>query len=132
MSDQYGATAGDDDLPLTFRREKEARERANRPDAGADPRDTSFDLRHDGRTESSGPQPFPSRSQSYEEFPPEPGVVTHFDVPFAHLVVFFLKAVFAAVPAIIVLGVILWFFGEILTTFYPELIKTEILIRFPN
>ena len=63
---------------------------------------------------------------------PVAAAVTRFDVPFMRLVMFFLKAVFAAIPALILLGVLLWFAGHILQTQFPELIKMKILITFPN
>ena len=64
--------------------------------------------------------------------PTMPASVQRFDVPFTHLVVFFLKAVIAAIPALFVLGVILWFAGQLLQTFFPWLVKAQILIHFPN
>ncbi|MFT5507593.1 MAG: hypothetical protein ACI89J_000657, partial [Hyphomicrobiaceae bacterium] len=44
----------------------------------------------------------------------------------------FLKAVIAAIPALILLVGILWLFGEVLTASFPELVKMQILIRMPN
>ena len=46
--------------------------------------------------------------------------------------VFFLKAVIAAIPALIVLGALIWLSGEILQQFFPWLIKMKILIQFPD
>lgn len=113
------ADDGPDDLPRTFRREREAREAAarERQSSGlsADPR-TAPDTTYDAPADT----------------PPVPAAVTRFDVPFLSLVGFFLKAVLAAIPAIILLGVILWFGGQLLETFFPELIKMKILISFPN
>ncbi len=63
---------------------------------------------------------------------PVPGTVTRFDVPFVHLMLFFIKAVFAAIPALIILGVLLWFAGDLLRNLFPWLVKMQILIRFPN
>jgi hypothetical protein len=60
------------------------------------------------------------------------GVVTAFEIPFPRLVVFFIKAAFAAMPAILMLTVLLWLLGRCLTIFAPELVKMQILIRFPN
>ena len=45
---------------------------------------------------------------------------------------FFLKALFAAIPAIILLGIMLWVMGQVLTTYFPALLKMKILITFPN
>jgi len=59
-------------------------------------------------------------------------VVNRFDVPFSHLVTFFIKAVFAAIPALIVLSVLLYLGGNVLKAMYPELIHMQILVTFPN
>ena len=61
-----------------------------------------------------------------------PAIVTRLDVPFLHLSAFFLKAVIAAIPALILLLVLLWLAGEALTATFPDLIKMQILIRMPN
>ncbi|MEM9971667.1 MAG: hypothetical protein AAF762_11300 [Pseudomonadota bacterium] len=58
--------------------------------------------------------------------------VTRFDVPFGRLVLFFLKAVLAAIPALILLGVLLYGGGQLLKMFFPWLVQAEILVRFPN
>jgi hypothetical protein len=63
---------------------------------------------------------------------PFPASVRRFDVPFLHLMTFFLKAVLAAIPALFLLGVILWFAGAGLQAFFPNLVKMKILISFPN
>ncbi len=78
-----------------------------------------------------------SRSQEYAqparlppgEFPP--ATVTRFQVPFFHLVGFFLKAVLAAIPAILLLGAILWGLGTLAQIYFPALVKMRILITFP-
>jgi hypothetical protein len=103
-----------DDLPRTLRREREARQReaAGRPPA------------------------YLMRDKPYADSPPTdepmPAAVVRFDVPFVHLAAFFLKAVIAAIPALILLGVLLWLAGDLLQTFFPALVKMQILIRFPN
>ncbi len=61
-----------------------------------------------------------------------PASVRRIDVPFVHLVTFFLKAVLAAIPGLILLGAILWGLGEVLQAVFPSLIKMKILISFPN
>lgn len=124
-----------DDLPRTFRREREARarearERAARERAAAPSLSTPEDYAVAG-----GPQPMvhadPALSPVIEEIP-YPAVVRRFDVPFLHLVTFFLKAVIAAIPALILLTVILWFAGAALQSVFPELVKMKILIGFQN
>jgi hypothetical protein len=110
-----------DDLPRTLRREREARlrearERENMARAAT--------LTHDfGASEAQRDIP---------AFAAAPATVVHFDVPFTHLMGFFIKSVFAAIPALVMLGVLLWFAGAALKALYPELVHTEILIRVPR
>ena len=116
-----------DDLPRTFRREKEARqreaqERASRDRAAA----PSLSQTPDAYVEAA-----PSAHTAIQDLPIS-AVVRRFDVPFLHLVTFFLKAVIAAIPAIILLGLILWFGGHILQAFFPDLVKMKILLSFPG
>ena len=58
--------------------------------------------------------------------------VTRLEIPFLHLMAFFLKAVIAAIPALILLLALLWLAGEALTATFPELVKMQVLIRMPN
>jgi len=60
------------------------------------------------------------------------GGTTRFDVPFVRLMLFYIKAVFAAVPALIILGGLLWLAGDVMRTLFPWLVKMQILIRFPG
>lgn len=110
------ADADMDDLPRTLRREREARQREAMERSSAAPPD------------------YVSREERYGEEPgePYPAAVTRIDVPFLRLVAFFLKAILAAIPALILLTVILWFFGQGLQTYFPELVKMRIIISFPN
>ncbi len=115
------ADGGPEDLPRTLRREREARERAARE---REAKARAATLTHDfGASDSRD-----DRSAGDVMA----GTVTRFDVPFFHLVFFFLKAVFAAIPALIVLGVLLWYAGALLKALYPELLHMQILIQFPN
>ena len=125
------ADGGPDDLPRTFRRERdaqrearerEARERAAVDQAFAPPPEPAY--RPEAGLDSYGGQPFAA--------PYGAGVVTTLKIPFFQLMAFFVKAVFAAIPALILLGVILWGMGQILTTYFPALLKMKILITFPN
>jgi len=134
MADPTYAPLGDDpadDLPRTFRREKEAREREARERAARE--------RAAAPTLSTAPDPYAAAGPKvYVEPLPAaaaavldenyPAVVRRFDVPFGHLVVFFLKATIAAIPALVLLTAILWGFGQFLQTFFPELVKMKILI----
>ena len=113
---------GDDDLPRTLRREREAQAR----------RAQEFSTSETGSTPAypDTPQQFQPDTYEYDDAPP--ATITRFEVPFFHLMVFFLKAVIAAIPALFLLLAILWGIGEILTATFPELIKMQILIRMPN
>jgi hypothetical protein len=142
MADQTFAPIGDDssdDLPRTFRREKEARarearERAAQERAAAPSLSTTPDA-YAPAPSSLAPQP---RVQADPDYAPAiasmpyPASVRRFDVPFLHLVRFYLKAVFAAIPALLLLGVVLWVLGHGLQMFFPELVKLKILIGFQS
>jgi hypothetical protein len=115
------ADGGPEDLPRTLRREREAREREAREREEAARAAT---LTHDFGVSDAHLEPHPAA--------PVAAAVTRFDVPFVRLMLFFIKAVFAAIPALIILGVLLWFAGAALKSLYPQLVHTEILIRVPR
>lgn len=120
-----------DDLPRTFRREKEARAREAR-EREAKERAAAPSL-STGSDDYCGPRPqfYPSADiEPRSEAHPAPATVHRFDVPFVHLVTFLLKAVLAGIPALILLGVILWFTGGLVQSLFPALIKMKILIGF--
>jgi len=122
------ADEGVDDLPRTLRRERDARERAAREEEERMLRATrthDFDL-------ARGLEPADYPAPEHEGPEAVPAVVTQFDVPFLRLMAFFIKAVFAAIPALIILGVLLWFAGDVLRNLFPWLVKMQILIHFPN
>ena len=123
-----------DDLPRTFRREKEARAREARERAAKERAAApSLSTEPDGRYGGSGPQVEPhDDAQPYIVDMPYPSSVRRFDVPFLHLMTFLLKVVLAGVPALILLGAILWFLGAGLQSLFPDLVKMKILISFPN
>jgi hypothetical protein len=113
MPEPTFSLTADDDLPRTIRREREARERqARERQAAAAPA-------LDGQVAPALDMPAP------------PATVIDIDMPFAKLAMFFLRAVFAAIPALIVLMVILWVFGHTLQLFFPQLLKMKILIYMP-
>jgi hypothetical protein len=128
-----------DDLPRTFRREKEARAREARERAAQERAAApSLSASPDGygpAPAAVAPQPRvdadPSYAPALSEMP-YPASVRRFDVPFLHLVSFFLKAVLAAIPALVLLTIILWFAGSALQSAFPDLVKMKILISFPN
>jgi hypothetical protein len=107
-------TAEEDDLPRTIRRERDARDREARERAAVVP---------------TGPTAL-ERSSDFR-MPAPAATVTAFDVPFGKLMMFFIKAVFAAVPALLLLTAMLWLFGQGLQATYPQLLKMKILIYVP-
>jgi hypothetical protein len=114
-----------DDLPRTLRREKEARAREARERGRA--MDASMGsappyLGH-GHTR-------PAPAMYGDE--PVAAAVQRFNVPFFHLVGFFLKCALAAIPAMILLGAFLYFAGKGLEAYYPDLIRMKIMISFPT
>ena len=120
----------DDDLPRTFRREREAREReARERDAAMTGHPGSSMPGHSGHDygqphhEYSGPP----HDSLYAASPS--GVVTRFEVPFLHLMVFFLKAVLAAIPALVMLTALLFAGGKVLESYFPALRHFEIKIQ---
>ena len=116
------ADEGSEDLPRTLRREKEARERAARE---REAKARAATLTHDfGASDARSERPTRADVGG--------ATVTRFDVPFGHLMMFSIKAVLAAIPALILLGVLLWFAGAMLKAYHPELIHMQILITFPN
>ena len=138
MADPNFPPLGDessDDLPRTFRREKEARAREAR-DRAAQERAAAPSLSASPDGYGSAPSAAQPRVQADPDLAPMiadmpyPASVRRFDVPFLHLVTFFLKAVVAAIPALILLMIILWSGGAALKAFFPDLIKMKILIGF--
>jgi hypothetical protein len=124
-----------EDLPRTLRREKEARAREARERA-AQERAAAPSLSTE-QEERPRPQIFasadmnPAATQN-SAGPLVPASLRAIDVPFAQLTLFFLKAVIAAIPALILLGAIMWMLGNVLEMIFPWLIKMKILISFPN
>lgn len=149
MSYPLTADGGPDDLPRTLRREKEAREREAREREAAEranneretlsmgPAFTAPARTHDTAADhtpyaKSDMYAMPDGAYMPVAEPVMPASVQRFDVPFTHLVVFFLKAVLAAIPALILLTAVLWVGGQLLKIFFPWLLKAQILIHFPN
>ncbi len=130
MSIPQTADGDMDDLPRTLRREKEARAREAR-EREARERDAQ-------PSGLSAPQPEPSPIHRPTLTPPIPQRTPTLPLSdrstcrFFRLMLFFLKAVFAAFPAMIVLAGLLWLGGQALEAAFPELLKAKILITFPN
>jgi hypothetical protein len=122
-----------DDLPRTFRREKEARAREARERAAQERASAPPSLSAPPKDMASGPAPQIYASADVQPAiadMPFPAAVRRFDVPFMHLVTFFLKAVVAAIPALILLMVIMWALGQGMQVLFPDLAKMKILIGF--
>lgn len=147
MSYPLTADGGPDDLPRTLRRERDAREREAREREAAERAMNEREALSMGHAPGPAIQPqtapapvagdasmyaMPDASYMPVSEPIMPAAVQRFDVPFTHLVAFFLKAVVAAIPALILLTAILWVGGQIVKMLFPWLLKAQILIHFPN
>jgi len=123
------ADEGAEDLPRTVRREKERQRAAREREA----RERATTLTHDFADADGEHERARYREPSvYRAQSTVGAAVTHFDVPFAHLMGFSIKAVIAAFPAFILFGALLWTAGALLKAYYPELVHMEILITFPK
>jgi hypothetical protein len=108
-----------DDLPRTLRRERD-RQRAA-ASASANPLGSAIRATDD-----------PATVADFSAADLTPAAVKRIEVPFFHLMVFFLKAVLAAIPGLILLTAILGFGGHLLQLYFPELIQTKIIICTPD
>ena len=123
------ADEGAEDLPRTVRREKERQRVAREREAQA----RATTLTHDfGAADAEHDRARYREPSIYRAQSSVGTAVTHFDVPFAHLMGFSIKAVIAAIPALVLLGALLWIAGALLKTYYPDLVHMEILITFPK
>ena len=115
-----------DDLPRTLRRERELRERG---------------IDRNGRGPATS-APFVAQPTGFADAPLSADVqrdgvvmqgttVTDIRIPFTRLMAFCFKFVLASVPALIMLGCILWAAGHLLMIYAPWLVKMQILIRVP-
>ncbi len=134
--------AGDDDLPRALRRERDARDREQREREQRE-RDAAMAAQHQPYPQQPYPQPgsqtgygpdvshhdyaHPDQSSLYPM--PGSGVVNRLEIPFLHLVWFFVKAVFAAIPALLLLTALLFAGGQVLKRFFPDLRHFEIIIK---
>jgi hypothetical protein len=119
MAEPHFAATAEEDLPRTLRREKEARQREAL-----------------GRS-MDGPAYRAPETPVFDVEPRAPhadeGVtVALLKIPFFELMLFFIKAVFAAIPALFLLGVLLWVAGDVLMAYFPELVKMQIIFKIPN
>jgi hypothetical protein len=121
MLDAHSALAGDGgpyDLPRALLREREKQEREAWERAQAQ-----------ALVAPAYPGPLPGQPGADG---PVKATVTQLQLPFLRLVLFFIKAAFAAIPALIILSAMAWAAGHLLQLYFPELVKMQILIQFPN
>jgi len=129
-----------DDLPRTLRRERDMREREKREREERDKRQhraTETDTEGSRKTFEATPSLFVPRDVDLDDRPAidaayPAATVKRFDVPFFHMMAFCLKAVVAAIPALILLTAIMWGMGQVIKVFFPWLLKAQIFIQFPN
>ena len=121
MPEPTFSMTADDDLPRTIRRERDAREREAR----------EREARERDARERQAPAPVLHGGDELEMRTAPAATVVDFDVPLAKLAMFFVRAVFAAIPALLVLMALLWVFGHTLQMFFPQLLKMKILIYMP-
>jgi hypothetical protein len=112
----------DDDLPRTIRRERDAREREAREARERQARE------REREPALAPPQPQSEREAAFA-LPAPAATVTAIDVPFLRLMMFFIKAVFAGVPALILLTALLWMLGQGLQSYFPQLLKMKIDVQ---
>jgi hypothetical protein len=128
----------DDDLPRTFRREREAREREARERETREREARDRHANEDGERIAGDNEPiFLHRDyvrpvQDYAVAVGPAGTLDRLDLSFLHLMFFFLKAAFAAIPALMVFAALIWIGGQMLTIFFPELGRMQVLIHFPK
>ena len=112
-----------DDLPRTLRRERDARAAREREMQGHTP--------IGGAMGASAGEAYTAAGTLYpDDF--QPAVVKRLSIPFFHLMFFFLKAVIAAIPAIILLAGILFGLGTALKTYAPEWAAFQVIIAVPE
>ena len=122
-----------DDLPRTLRRERELRDRAAREqqlkDQSRPAQPASSWDRGGVRPEPANPYDTPNASAGDD---PIDATVRRLKVPFISLAGFYIKSVFAAIPALLLLIAMLYALGVALQTYFPWIIKTKIVITFPG
>lgn len=112
MPEPTFSMTADDDMPRTIRREREARERQARERAAA----------------IAQPVPMMEHESAFGDPPPR-STVSDIDVPFFRLMMFLVKAVFAGIPALVMLTALLWLLGQGLQSFFPQLVKMKIDVQ---
>ena len=120
-----------DDLPRTLRRAREAQQREQLA-ANPPPRDRMPTANQPGYSPIEPVNPYDTSYAPGLSEGPADVIVKRLKVPFLSLMGFFIKAVFAAIPALLILIAMFYGFGMLLQSYFPELIKMKIVISFPN
>ena len=122
--------AAADDLPRTLRRERDAQREAREREL----RDREAQVAASPAAQAHQPYAYSDYGGGADGYASVNaiGVVNRFEVPFLHLVRFFLKAVLAAIPALILLTMLLFAGGQALKAFFPSFRHFEIVIRSPD
>jgi hypothetical protein len=131
---------GGDDLPRTFRRERERQVREQQAaqqtqdrtgwDRGDRSRSVATSSPY-GAPEAANPYDGPYAGDASGDADPAPATLRRIKVPFFSLMGFYIKSVFAAIPALLILIALLYGLGVLLQMYIPQLIKMKILISFP-
>ena len=138
MAEPRLSMMSDEDLPRTLRREKEARARESREREAREREAREPEAHEPGPTLKPppiGPEPgfnYAADGPFEGVLEPEPVSVSRLEIPFLHLMLFFIKAVFAAIPALILLVIVAYLIGETLQSFIPWMRQFEIVIRPPT
>ena len=141
MTDTSFQTGGDEDLPRTVRQQKEARARDQMAREILNTPRAAFGATTGTRAGAASSISHLDTDYRGGEFPSHPTsppgeypltTVSRLQIPFLHMVGFFLKAVVAAIPALLLLTLILWAGGQFAKHFMPWLVQAQINITFPK
>lgn len=120
----------DDDLPRTIRRERDAKEARERDAREREARER-LSMEPSGFTVFEPQMRYQAAAVSAAAAAPA-GAAVGLDVPFSKLMAFFVKAVFAAIPALIILTALLWISAVGLQVLFPDLVKLKVLVYMPK
>jgi hypothetical protein len=73
-----------------------------------------------------------SRMVGSNDFVGDGAVVTDIQIPFWKLVIFLMKVALAALPALIIVAIMLYGLAEIVGALFPQLVKMKIQIYVPS
>jgi hypothetical protein len=126
MAEPVLSMDADDDLPRTIRRERDAKEAREREARDREARERLS-------MEPSGFTVFePQIRYQPAAAAASAAAAMGLDVPFSKLMTFFIKAVFAAIPALLILTALLWISAVGLQALFPDLVKLKVLVYMPQ